>query len=64
MVITYMWRGRVVVCHIVIGHIDLSWILHFTLHNRISHWPRDTLQMSALLVITNRMRVLRYNKSG
>ena len=58
MAITYRWRGRVVVvCHIVVGCAHLSWILHSALHNRISHWLRDALPVSALL-ITSHMRVL------
>ena len=47
--------------HIVIECVDVLWILHFTLHNCISHWPRDASPISALLVITNHMRVLRYD---
>ena len=58
MAITYRWRGRAIVGHIVIGCVD---ILHFTWHSHISHWPKDALAMSALLVITIHMRVLRYD---
>ena len=36
----YRWWGRVVVCRIVIGSVDVWWILHFTLHNYISYWLR------------------------
>ena len=42
-------------CRVVIGCIDVSWIVHFTLHN---HWLRDNLPMDALLVINHHMRVL------
>jgi len=52
------WRWRGVMCHIVIGCLDLLWILHFTLHNRISHWVRDALPMSALLIIATHLTVL------
>jgi predicted 3-demethylubiquinone-9 3-methyltransferase (glyoxalase superfamily) len=41
--------------------VDLSWILHFTLHDRISRLLRDALPMSALLVITSHKRVLKYD---
>ena len=58
MAIPYRWRRRViVVCHIVIGCAYMSWILHSALHNRIFHWLRDALPVSALL-ITSDMRVL------
>jgi hypothetical protein len=52
------WWGRVVVCLIVIGRANVWWILHFTLHNYISHWLRDTLLMDAFLVVTGHIRVL------
>ena len=50
--------GRVVVCCIVIGHLDVPWMLHFTVD---SHWLRDVILMDAfkLLVITSHMRVLK-----
>jgi len=54
------WRGRVIVYHIVIGCIDVSWILHFTLHNHVSYRLKDSLPVSTLQVITSHMRVLRY----
>jgi hypothetical protein len=57
MAITYRWRGRViVVCHIVIGCVHLLWVLHSALHNRISHWRRDALPVSAF--ITSHLGVL------
>ena len=61
--ITYRWRAqwRVIVWCIVMRHVDVSWILHFTLHNHVSPWLKDPLLVSALQVITsNHMRVLRY----
>ena len=50
--------GRVVVCRIVIGCLDVPWMLHFTMDN---HWLRDALLMDTLklLVITSHMRVLK-----
>jgi hypothetical protein len=62
--ITHRWWGKVIVCHIVIGCFDVLWILHFTLYDRISHWLRIDLQVSALLVITSYMRVLRNDTHG
>ena len=59
--IAYRWWGRVVVCCIVIGCINVWWILHFTLHN---HRLRDSLPIDAQLVITGHMRVLKYNAHG
>ena len=51
-------------CRIVIGCVDVLWILHLTFHNRIPHWLRDALPMSALVIITSQMRVLRYDRHG
>ena len=48
-------------CCIVIGCVDLLWILHLTLHYRISHWLRVALPMSALLIIPSQMRILWYD---
>ena len=62
--IVYRWWGRMIVCRIVIGCVDVVWILHFTLHNHISHWPRDALPMDVLLVITGHMRVLKNDTYG
>lgn len=65
--ITYRWRaqGKMIVCYIIMGCVDVSWILHFTLHNHISHWLKDALLVSALQVITSRhVRVLRYDIYG
>ena len=45
--------------HIVIGCVDVSWILHFTLHGHVYRWLRDALSMNALLVITSHMTVLK-----
>ena len=61
MTITYRWRGRVIMCHVVVWCVNLSWILHIAWHNRR---PRDALPMSALLVITSHIRVLRYDTHG
>ena len=56
--ITYKW-WRVVVRCIVIGCIDVSWMMHFTLHN---HRLRDTRPIDTLLVITSHTRILKYEK--
>lgn len=57
MTIAYMWWGRVVVCRIVvIGCVDVSWIMRFTLHN---HRLGEALSIDALLVITSHLRVLK-----
>ena len=58
MTIAYKSRG---VCRIVIRYVDLSWMLYFALpvHNRVSHWLREVLPVSTLLVIANHMRVLK-----
>ena len=55
--IAYRWWGRVIVCRIVIGCFDVSWMPHFTVHR---HWLRGALLMDIfkLLVITSHMRVL------
>ena len=45
-------------CRIVIGCVDVSWVLHFTLHN---HRLRDSLSIDALLVTTSSMRVLKHD---
>ena len=62
--ITYRWRWRGILCRIVIGCVDVLWILHLTLHNRISHLLRDALPVSALVIITSQVRVLRYDTHG
>ena len=54
--IAYRWRGRVIVCRIVIGCVDVWWILHITLHN---HRLGEALSIDALLVITSHLRVLK-----
>ena len=61
MTIAYRWRGRVVVCPIVIviGCVDVWWVLHFAWHNYISYWWRD-----AFLVVTSHLRVLKYDTHG
>ena len=59
--ITYRGRGRVIVGHVVILCVNLSWMLHIACH---SHRPRDALPMSALLVITSHIRDLRYDTHG
>ena len=65
MSIAYRW-ARVIVCRIVMGCIDVVWVLHFTLHNHISHWVRDLLilLMDVLLVINGHMRVLKDDAHG
>jgi hypothetical protein len=54
----------VVVCCMVIGCVDVSRLLHFTLHSHISHQLRDVLLMDPILVVTSKvtshMRVLKY----
>ena len=55
------WRGRVIVCRIVIGYIDVWWIVHFTSHNRRL---RDALPMDVFLVVTCHMRILKYDING
>ena len=62
--IPYMWWGRVVVRYIVIGCVDVWWILHFILHDYISRQLRDALSMDAFLVATCHMRVLKYDRNG
>ena len=59
MTITYGWQGRVVVSRIVIGYVDVWWVLHFAWHNCISYWLRDVFPMNAFLVVTSHMRVLK-----
>ena len=59
MTIIYRWRERMVVCHIVIGRVNVWWVLHFTSH---SHWWRDTLPMDTFQVVTSHIRVLKYDK--
>ena len=56
-----MW---VVACCIVIGCIDVWWMLHFTLHNYISLWLRDALPTDAFLEVTSYMSVLTYDTHG
>ena len=62
--IAYRWGGRVILFCVVIGCVDVSWILHFTLHDHVSHWMRDALLMDALLVITSHSRVLKRDMIG
>ena len=52
------WRGRVIVCRIVIGSVDVCWILHFTLH---SHRLSDVLPMDTFPEVASHMRVLKYD---
>ena len=63
MIIAYRWRGRMVVCHIIIGRVDVLWVLHFALHINISHGLRKALT-DAFLVVTNHMSVLQYDTRG
>ena len=59
MTIAYMWWGRVVVCRIVvIGCVDVWWILHFAFYSYVSHWLRDGLPMDTFLEVASHMRVL------
>lgn len=48
-------------CRIVIGSVDVWWILYFTLHSYIYHWLRYALLR--LLVVTSHimMRVLEHD---
>ena len=61
MSIPYRLWERVIVCCIVIcpGCVDVAGVLHFTLHDYIPCWLRDTLPRGALLVIMSHMRVLK-----
>ena len=64
MTIAYRSRGRGIVCHIVIRYIDLSWILlALPVHDCVSHWLREALPVSTLLVklpvVPSHMRVLK-----
>ena len=52
------WRGRVIVCRIVIGSVDVCWILHFTLH---SYRLSDVLPMDTFPEVASHMRVLKYD---
>ena len=60
----YSWWGRVIVSCIVIGCVDVSWIVHFTLHwhHHVYRWLRDALPMDTLLVITSYLSHLRVLK--
>ena len=51
-------------CHIVIGCVQVWWILHFILHNYISRWSRDALLMDAFLAVTSNIVVLVYDGHG
>ena len=62
--IAHRWRGRVVVSRIMIGCVDVGWILHFTLHTYVSHRLRDGLPMDPFPEVTNYMSVLTYNTHG
>ena len=53
-----------VVRPIVIGRVDVWWILYFTMHTYITHWLRDALPMDAFLVVTSHMRDLKYDIRG
>ena len=64
MTIAYGWRGRVVVGHIVIGCVDVWWVMHFALHSYISHWMRGAFSMDAFLVVTSHVRILKYDTHG
>ena len=56
-IIAYMWWGRVEVCGIVvIGCVDVPWIMRFTLHD---HRLGEALSIDPLLVITSHLRVLK-----
>ena len=57
----YRWCGRVVVCRIVIECVDVWWILHFALHNCVSHWLRDVLSTDAFVVVACHIMVLTYD---
>ena len=59
--ITIAYRWREMVCCIVIGCVDVSWVLHFILHN---HRLRDSLPIDALLVTTSSRRVLKHDAHG
>ena len=63
MIIAYGWLGRMVVYHIVIGRVDVLWVLHFALHVKISHVLRDAM-MDAFLVVASHMSVLKYDTGG
>ena len=66
MTIAYWWWGIVVVCRIVIviGYVDVWWVVHFALHKYIPHWLRVALPMDAFLVVISHMRVLKYDTHG
>ena len=61
MSIAYRWWGRVVVCCVVIGCVEVLLILQFTLHK---HGLRDSLPMDAFLVATSHVKVLKCDTHG
>ena len=63
--IAYRWRVRVVVhcIVIVIGCVVVWWVVHFALHEYISHWLRVALPVDASLVVISHMRVLKCDSS-
>ena len=56
--IAYGRWWRAVICRIVIGCIDVWWILHFAFYSYVSHWLRDGLPMDTFLEVASHMRVL------